>query len=98
MEVTYWTKFYDVPKTAQYLDGVALDLDQCNLIFKDLATEHAKPIVLHGVDPKTNKQIRTDILDPDFATAKQIFRENHEIKMIGNHRCWVAKINTNEVN
>jgi len=91
MNIEKWPTYNHVPPTFRKLDGARLDLDQCNEICKVLAIKHARARKRTGFDIETGKLIEHDILDPDYATARDEFRKIHEIRIIGNHRVWIKK-------
>lgn len=73
-----WKNINEVPKVFRQLEGVYLELEQVNLIYKELAIKYARK----------RKDGRTD---PDYAKARTIFKSQYDKTTKGNKQIWTKK-------
>jgi len=73
-----WKTLNEVPKVFRVLAGGRLTVDQCNLLYKNIALKHVRTLT----------DGRTDL---DYAKARAEFKATHEKKKIGNAVVWIIR-------
>ncbi|NOZ68022.1 MAG: hypothetical protein GXP46_01935 [Deferribacteres bacterium] len=73
-----WKTLNEVPKVFRILDGGRLSVEQCNLIYKDLASKYIR----------TRADGRRDF---DYSKAREEFKRRYEKKKLGNTFVWITK-------
>lgn len=78
MKQKKWKNLNEVPRVFMELEGVHLDLDQINYIYKDLAVNH----------PRKRRDGR---IDPNYHYARKTFLAQHEREKKGNKCIYLPK-------